>query len=80
MTRTALVVGATGIQGHAIAAQLVRDGWTVLGLSRNPQPQEGVTPLAADLLDPASVAAALDGLAPTHVFLTTWLRQPTEAS
>ncbi len=51
----------------------------VLGLSRNPQPQEGVTPVAADLLDPASVAAALDGLAPTHVFLTTWLRQPTEA-
>ncbi len=27
MTRTALVVGATGIQGQAIAAQLVRDGW-----------------------------------------------------
>lgn len=79
MTRTALVVGATGIQGQAIAAQLVRDGWAVLGLSRNPQPQEGVTPVAADLLDPASVAAALDGLAPTHVFLTTWLRQPTEA-
>ena len=79
MTRTALVVGATGIQGQAIAAQLVRDGWAVLGLSRNPQPQEGVTPVAADLLDPASVAAALDGLAPTHVFLTTWLRQSTEA-
>lgn len=79
MTRTALVVGATGIQGQAIAAQLVRDGWAVLGLSRNPQPQGGVTPVAADLLDPASVAAALDGLAPTHVFLTTWLRQPTEA-
>ncbi|ODT58531.1 MULTISPECIES: SDR family oxidoreductase [Paracoccus] len=79
MTRTALVVGATGIQGQAIAEQLVGEGWTVLGLSRNPQPQAGVTPVAADLLDPASVVAALDGLAPTHVFLTTWLRQPTEA-
>ncbi|MFN4062106.1 MAG: SDR family oxidoreductase [Paracoccus hibiscisoli] len=79
MTRTALVVGATGIQGQAIAEQLVEEGWTVLGLSRNPQPQAGVTPVAADLLDPASVAAALNGLAPTHVFLTTWLRQPTEA-
>ncbi len=79
MTRTALVVGATGIQGQAIAEQLVGEGWTVLGLSRNPQPQAGVTHVAADLLDPASVAAALDGLAPTHVFLTTWLRQPTEA-
>lgn len=79
MTRTALVVGATGIQGQAIAEQLVAEGWTVLGLSRSPQPQAGVTPVAADLLDPASVAAALEGLAPTHVFLTTWLRQPTEA-
>lgn len=79
MTRTALVVGATGIQGQAIAEQLVHEGWTVLGLSRNPQPQEGVTPVAADLLDPTSVATALEGLAPSHVFLTTWLRQPTEA-
>lgn len=79
MTRTALVVGATGIQGQAIAEQLVAEGWTVLGLSRSPQPQAGVIPVAADLLDPASVAAALEGLAPTHVFLTTWLRQPTEA-
>jgi nucleoside-diphosphate-sugar epimerase len=79
MTQTALVVGATGIQGQAIAEQLVREGWTVLGLSRNPQPQEGVTPVAADLLDPASVATSLEGTAPSHVFLTTWLRQPTEA-
>lgn len=79
MTRTALVVGATGILGQAIAERLVREGWNVLGLSRIPQPQEGVTPVAADLLDPASVAAAINGLTPSHVFLATWLRQPTEA-
>ncbi|MGY9046725.1 MAG: NAD-dependent epimerase/dehydratase family protein, partial [Rhodobacterales bacterium] len=43
MTKTALVVGASGIQGSAIAAKLVEDGWTVLGLARSPQEQEGVT-------------------------------------
>lgn len=79
MAPTALVVGATGIQGSAIAAQLVDLGWTVHGLSRNPQPQPGVIPLAADLLDPPALAQALDGLRPSHVFLTTWLRMPTEA-
>jgi len=79
MTNTALVVGATGIQGSAITAQLVADGWQVFGLARTPQDQTGVTPIAADLLDPVSLAQALEGLAPTHVFLTTWLRQDTEA-
>lgn len=79
MTKTALVVGATGIQGSALAAKLAAEGWTVFGLARNPQEQAGVSPIAADLLDPASLARALDGLAPTHVFLTTWLRQDTEA-
>jgi nucleoside-diphosphate-sugar epimerase len=79
MTNIALVVGATGIQGSAIAAKLVADGWKVFGLARNPQDQTGVTPVAADLLDPVSLAQALERLAPTHVFLTTWLRQDTEA-
>lgn len=79
MNRTALVVGATGIQGSAVCAKLVADGWTVLGLARTPQDQAGVTPVAADLLDPASLAQALDGFKPTHVFLTTWLRKETEA-
>jgi len=79
MTKTALVVGATGIQGSAIAARLVKDGWHVLGLARSPQEQAGVTPIAADLLDPIALVQALEGLKPTHVFLTTWLRQDTEA-
>jgi nucleoside-diphosphate-sugar epimerase len=33
----------------------------------------------ADLLDPAALRQALGGLRPSHVFLTTWQRQPTEA-
>ena len=39
----------------------------------------GVTAVSADLLDPASVARALGGLSPTHVYLTVWSRQATEA-
>lgn len=79
MTRSALVVGATGIQGSAIARQLVEQGWAVHGLSRTPGAQPGVSPVAADLLDPAALATALHGIAPTHVFLTSWLRMATEA-
>ena len=36
-------------------------------------------PVAADLLDPDGLTAALADVAPTHVFITTWMRQDTEA-
>ncbi len=38
-----------------------------------------MTPVAADLQDPAGIAAALAGLRPELVFITTWLRRETEA-
>jgi len=38
-----------------------------------------MTPVAADLLDPASLRSALRGQNPENVFITTWLRQKTEA-
>jgi nucleoside-diphosphate-sugar epimerase len=79
MTRTALVVGASGIVGSATAALLVEQGWTVHGLARRPTAQAGVRPVAADLQDAASTAAALSGLTPDAVFVTTWLRQDSEA-
>ena len=77
--KTALVVGSTGIVGLNLATHLVEQGWAVYGLARNPRPANGVTPIAADLQDPESLAEALREVRPTHVFLTTWLRQPTEA-
>ena len=76
---SALVVGASGIVGSAIATLLVEQGWTVHGLARRPGVQPGVTPLAADLLDRAGTAAALAGIHPDAVFITTWLRQNSEA-
>ncbi|MEG3176236.1 SDR family oxidoreductase [Sphingomonas sp. RB3P16] len=79
MAKTALVVGASGIVGSATAGLLVDHGWTVHGLARRPTQQDGVLPVAADLQDAAATKAALDGLRPDAVFITTWLRQDSEA-
>ena len=80
MQRTALVVGASGIGGSSVARELLANGWLVYGLARRPNHDViGLRPVAADLLDPASLAAALSEVAPTHVFITTWMRQATEA-
>lgn len=79
MSETALVVGASGIIGISLAERLIGQGWDVLGLARRPPKIEGLTPVAADLLDPAALRAALKELRPTSVFITSWMRQPTEA-
>ena len=78
-TRTALVVGSTGITGGNLASPLAENGWKVFGLARNPVSTPGIHPIACDLRDASSVTAALFGLDVTDVFICTWLRQPTEA-
>ena len=80
MTGSALIAGVSGIVGNNLASHLLRQGWEVSGLARRPPADiRGLRAVAADLLDPAGLRAALDGLRPSHVFVTTWLRQPTEA-
>ncbi len=79
MTKTALVVGASGIVGSATAKLLVEQGWDVHGLARRPREQNGVRPVAADLQDATATAEALRDLNPDAVFITTWLRQDSEA-
>ncbi|SFL23563.1 SDR family oxidoreductase [Methylobacterium pseudosasicola] len=79
MSNTALIVGASGIVGSATGALLTEEGWRVAGLARKPVDLAGVEPVVADLQDPASLETALAGLAPSHVFLATWQRRPTEA-
>ena len=75
----ALVVGATGITGSNLALKLLEKQWTVFGLSRNQKnDNEGILPIAADLLDEESLASALKNVSPTHVFFTTWMRNDTE--
>jgi nucleoside-diphosphate-sugar epimerase len=77
---TALIVGSTGIVGRNLADLLTSlEDWKVYGLARRPTKNSAMTPLAVDLQDGAAVAAALHDLRPTHIFLATWLRQPTEA-
>jgi len=79
MSNTALIVGASGIVGSATGALLVEEGWRVAGLARKPVDLAGIEPVVADLQDPPSLETALAGLAPSHVFLATWQRRPTEA-
>jgi nucleoside-diphosphate-sugar epimerase len=74
-----LIIGATGIVGLNLATHLaLEEDWTVYGLARRPLMSPGVQPVAADLLDPFSLTEAVRELRPTHVFITTWMRQKTE--
>ena len=80
MDKIALVVGASGIIGSNLAENLVSEGWTTFGLARNPKNDiSGLTPVAADLLNPDNLRQALADIAPTHVFITSWMRNQTEA-
>ena len=79
MAGTALVVGVSGIVGSATAGLLLNEDWTVYGLARRPAGLAGIRPVAADLQDKSATATALADLQPDVVFITTWLRQDSEA-
>ncbi|PWN59342.1 SDR family oxidoreductase [Chryseobacterium viscerum] len=79
MENIALVVGATGITGSNLAEELIAQGWTTYGLSRNPNNNTpGLRPVKADLLNEQSLTEALEGISPTHIYFTTWMRNDTE--
>jgi nucleoside-diphosphate-sugar epimerase len=80
MARHALIAGVSGIIGRHLAERLVAEGWIVTGLSRHKHDlPTGVAHIAVDLTDAVAVMQALAGVDPTDVFITTWLRQATEA-
>ena len=64
-----LVTGATGTQGGAVARELLERGYSVRGLTRNPGSKAaqalsdlGATLVQGDFDDPASLAAAMEGV------------------
>ena len=66
-TGVALVAGAGGIIGNAVAHELVRQGWKVRGLGR--RSTEGLACVSADLADADATRAALEEARDTtHVF------------
>ena len=80
MKNVALVVGASGITGSNLAEKLISKGWETFGLARNPQNDiQDLKPVAADLLDAENLKSALAEVSPTHVFITSWMRNDTEA-
>lgn len=80
MQNKALVVGVSGITGSNLAQRLLDQEWTVYGLARNPTTElKGLIPIAADLLRVDTLKAALSEVSPTHVFITSWMRNETEA-
>jgi 3-oxoacyl-[acyl-carrier protein] reductase len=54
---TAIITGASVGIGRATAARFLADGYRVFNLSRRPCPEPGVTNLACDLADDASIIA-----------------------
>jgi nucleoside-diphosphate-sugar epimerase len=80
MEKIALVVGSSGITGNNVARKLIEKGWITYGLARNPGNEiENLLPVAADLLNVDSLRSALTDIDPTHVFITSWMRNDTEA-
>ena len=67
--KTILVTGATGTQGGAVARELMKRGYSVRGLTRNPDSDRAraLSDLGADMVrgdynDAASLAAAMSGI------------------
>ncbi|MEM7728839.1 MAG: NmrA/HSCARG family protein [Pseudomonadota bacterium] len=67
-SKTILVTGATGRQGSAVVDHLLKDGWSLRGMTRHPDGRggralaaKGVTPVQGNFDDVDSLRAATDG-------------------
>ena len=67
--KTILVLGATGQQGSAVASHLLKDGWKVRAMVRNPNSdqaqalgQRGIELVQGDLNQPSSLQEAMKGV------------------
>lgn len=74
-SKVALVVGANGIIGNAVAQELKREGWRVRALDR--RAVVGTETILADLTDADAVATALTAARDTtHVFYAAFSPDP----
>lgn len=78
--RIILVVGATGLQGGAVARHLLAAGWPLRALVRDPQKaaaqalaNQGVELVQGDLFDGASLERAVDGVYGVFSVQNFWL-------
>ena len=81
--KTALIFGISGIAGRALAEHLSATGkWGVIGVSRHAHSDlqiKGAKLIRCDLMNAAATRRALKAAgAATHVFYSTWSRQPNE--
>ncbi len=78
--RRALVVGASGVIGRAMALQLVAEGWDVVCATRSGEAVPGAAGIAVDLLDAAAVQRAARELGSvTHLFYAAYQPRPSRA-
>lgn len=62
MEETIVVVGSTGLQGRAVTARLLAEGWRVRAVTRTPaKAPEGAEAVAGDMADAASLVKAAEG-------------------
>jgi NAD(P)-dependent dehydrogenase (short-subunit alcohol dehydrogenase family) len=73
--KTALIWGASGGIGRAVAARLDREQWTVLGVSRHREDIRDLTPHAfeADVSDPDQVEAVIHQVRRMATEVDLWL-------
>jgi uncharacterized protein YbjT (DUF2867 family) len=69
-----LVIGATGMLGRPVAAQLQAEGFTVRALARSPERARSLLPtgieiVQGDVTEPQTLAGAMEGCAGVHINL-----------
>lgn len=80
--KTALIVGATGVAGRALARHLAGSGdWNVIGVARRPlSSTDRIRYVQADLSDSDATSAALSSLKSiSHIFYCAYTPAPTWA-
>ena len=79
--KVALVVGVTGIVGLNLAQRLLKEGWTVYGISRRKPSYlpEKVKHVAVDVTDESACKKTLGDVKDiTHIFFCTWVYKSNE--